>query len=255
MSAYTQRPCLLTDVFAVTGGGMVKERSKAWIITPTEVDGKKTGEIYERDHLTGKFLGNNFAMVDHIRHLRNEMVKEQMKEQIDGTLNKPKRELVDKLPKVLTVIVKTASVVASVNVLTEWRGNGVLQLEITLPNLELLLEQPPAESAPWTPKIESADVHWRTSTNALNCKYWDSRAMKYKSKTIAVDVGSEVDDEAKQDLVDRAKVELEEYYASHHNRDGNMPGSDDMTSEAGGGDSVPKRMKTGEEENTNGTSE
>ena len=131
----------------------------------------------------------------------------------------------------------------------------MLQLEITLPSLELLLNQPPAESAEWTPKIESADAYWRSSTNAVNCKDWDSRASKYRSKTIAVDVGSEVDDEAKQDLVNRAKDELEEYYVSHHNRDGNMPGSDDMTSEAGGGDSVRKAMKTGGEETEKGMTE
>ena len=76
-------------------------------------------------------MGNNVAMVDHIRHLRNQKVKELMKElsagedpnneeaQIDGALSKPKRELVDRLPKILTIDVTTASVVASVNVLTE----------------------------------------------------------------------------------------------------------------------------------------
>ena len=236
---------------------MVREKS-AWISTPKEVDGKVFGEIYKGDDLTRKFLGNNFAMAEHIRHLRNEMVDEKMKElsagedanndeaQVDGTFIKPKRELVDKLPKVLTVIVKTESIEASVNVLTEWRSNGVLQLEVTQFNLELLLEQPPAETAPWKPKIESADVHWRTSTNSLFCKYWDSRAIKSRYKYIGVDVESEVSDEAKQDLVNRAKDELERYYDEHHNRSGNMPCSDGMASEASGGDSAPKRMKTDE---------
>ena len=240
---------------------MVKEKS-AWIITPNEVDGKVFGEIYKGDDTTRKFLRNSFAMAEHIRHLRNEMVDEKMKElsagedpnndeaQVDGTFIKPKRELVDKLPKVLTVIVKTESIEASVNVLTEWRSNGVLHLEVTQFNLELLLEQPPAETAPWKPKIESPDVHWRTSTNSLFCKYWDSRAIKSRYKYIGVDVESEVSDEDKQHLVDFAKADLEEFFAKHHNRDGNMPGQDEVTSEADGHDPVPKRRKTSEEENT-----
>jgi hypothetical protein len=175
--------------------------------------------------------------------------------QIDGTLSKPKRELVDRLPKILTIDVTTASVVASVNVLPSWRDKGVLQLEITQPNLELLLEQPPADATPWAPQIESANVSWRSSTNTVHCKYWDSRTSKYRSRSISVEFGSEMDGEAKQRLVNRAAHELEEYYASHHNEDDDMPASDDMTSEAGGGDSVRKAMKTGGEETEKGTTE
>ena len=266
MSASTQRPCLLTDVFAVTGGGL-SETGNAWIITPMLVDGKQIGDIYNRDHITGKFVGNHFAMVEHIRNLRNQKVKELMEQlsagedpnnedaQIDGTLSKPKRELVDRLPKILTIAVATASVVASVKVLPSWRDNGVLQLEITQPNLELLLEQPPAESAPWTPQIETANVSWRSSTNTVQCKYWDSKTSKYRSRSIEVKIGSEMDGEAKQRLVKRAIDELEDYYASHHNEDDDMPKSDDRTSEAGGGDSVRKAMKTGGEDTETGTTE
>ena len=236
---------------------MVREKN-AWIITPKEVDGKVFGEIYKGDELTRKFLGNNFAMAEHIRHLRNEMVKKQMMvlsaeddpnnddARADCTLTKPKRDLVDQLPKVLTVIVQTASMEVSVNVLTEWRSSGVLQLEITLTNLELLLEEPPAVSAPWKPTIDSEKVHWVPSRKKWMCKYWDSRAIKSRYKYIGVDVESEVSDEAKQDLVNRAKDELERFYDEHHNRSGNMPCSDGMASEVSGGDSAPKRMKTDE---------
>ena len=64
----------------------------------------------------------------------------------------------DSLPSILTVDVATTSMVTSVNVLPSWQANEALQIEITQPNLDLLLEEPPAEPAPWTPTIE-ADNH------------------------------------------------------------------------------------------------
>jgi hypothetical protein len=246
-------------VFAVTGGGL-SETGNAWIITPMLVDGKKIGDIYNRDHSTGNFVGKNFAMVEHIRNLRNQKVKELMEQlsagddpnnddaQIDGTLSKPKRELVDRLPKILTITVTTASVVASVNVLPAWRDKGVLQLEITQPNLELLLEEPPADATPWTPEIQSACLSWRKSTNTLWCKYWDSRSSKYRTKGTELEFGSEMNGEAKQRLVDQAARELGEFHYMRHSEDDDMPAADDKTSEAGGDNPVRKAMKTDGEE-------
>ena len=113
-----------------------------------------------------QYLGTNYKMVDHIKGLRNQKARALMLElgkeedpneenpQNDGSLSMPKRELFDKLPPTLTINVTTTSMVASVDVLPSWRTKGVLQIEITQPNLDLLLEEPPAEAAPWTPTIE-----------------------------------------------------------------------------------------------------
>ena len=62
--------------------------------------------------------------------------------QNDGSLSMPKRELFDKLPPTLTINVTTTSMVASVDVLPSWRTQGVLQIEITQTNLDLLLVEP-----------------------------------------------------------------------------------------------------------------
>ena len=67
------------------------------------------------------------------------------------------REVYDSLPSILTVDAATTSMVTSVNVLPSWHANEALQIEITQPNLDLLLEEPPAEAAPWTPTIEQRD--------------------------------------------------------------------------------------------------
>ena len=132
-----QQPCVLENVFAVTGGGidlmtdgLPRVRGvHAWIIIPTLVDGKSFGEIYNGSHYCRKYVGNNFAMVDHMRDLRNVKVYEPMQELsaaadpnqenvlTDGPLSMPKQELFEHLPAIITINVKTmSSMVAEVNV-------------------------------------------------------------------------------------------------------------------------------------------
>ena len=152
----------------MTGGGINQcdaDVAHAWMIKPTEADGKKFGDIYTRDYNCTKFLGKNFKMVDHIKNLRNKKVYDLMLDlgkeedpneenpQNDGSLSMPKRELFDKLPPTLTINVTTTSMVASVDVLPSWRTHGVLQIEITQTNLDLLLEEPRAEPAPFRPEL------------------------------------------------------------------------------------------------------
>ena len=131
--------------------------------------------------------------------------------QHDGTLSMPKRELFDKLPSILTIDVATTSMVVSVNVLPSWRFPGVLQIEITQPNLDLLLEEPPAEPAPWTPTIE-ADNHVYS-------------VLKFSSDIASVLVGftSDMDDDAKRDAVKSAIAEFQEFEYGPHTLENIMP--------------------------------
>ena len=171
MSASTQRACVLQDVVLVTGGG-INEDEQGWIIKPTIVDGQKFGDIYRGDYSCKRFVAKNFKMVEHIKNTRNKKVHELMlamsseddpneeHARTDGTVSMPERELIDRLPKIRTIDVTTTSMVASVDVVPSWRTKGVLQIEITQPNLDLLLEEPPAEPALWRPEIEQQDVYW-----------------------------------------------------------------------------------------------
>jgi hypothetical protein len=239
-----QQPCVLENVFAVTGGGidlMTDGLSRvrgvhAWIIIPTMVEGKSFGDVYNGNHFCGKYVGKNFAMVNHIRDLRNTKVKELMQQLsaaadpneenvlTDGPLTMPKRELFDNLPAIITINVKTmSSMVAEVNVLPDWRLKGVLKLEITKTNLDLLLEQPSAATAPWTPTTEQPDVCWRAYSKSVYCSYWDSRKSKQRLKSMSVDMSSEMEHEDKLDAVNRAACEIQAFYESHHNQTGNMP--------------------------------
>ena len=75
-------------------------------------------------------------------------------------LYQPKRQLIDQIPPMITIDVVTRSgIAASVNVLPSWREKGVLQIELTQDNMDLLLEEPPAEPAPWRPRVDPTDVY------------------------------------------------------------------------------------------------
>ena len=238
-----QQPCVLENVFAVTGGGidlmtdgLPRVRGvHAWIIIPTLVDGKSFGDVYNGNHLCGKHVGKNSAMVNHIRDLRNTKVQELMQqlsaaadpnkenELTDGPLTMPKRELFDNLPAIITINVKTMSpMVAEVNVLPDWRLKGVLKLEITKTNLDLLLEEPSADVAPWTPTIGQPDVRWRAHSNTVYCLYWDTRKSRKRLKSKYVDI-RKLTDEDKSVAVNNAAEEIQAFYEAHHDQPANMP--------------------------------
>ena len=164
----------------------------------------------------------------------------------------PKRKLFEQFPEIITIYVKTMSMVAEVNVLPDWRLKGVLKLEITKTNLDLLLEQPSAATAPWTPTIEQPDVRWRAYTNSVYCSYWDSRKSKQRLKAMNVDMSSEMGEEDKLEAVNRAASEVQAFYESHHNQSGNMPAkrcreTDDDDSQS---DAVRRASTTDETEYT-----
>ena len=201
-----QQSCVLEDVVAVTGGGITMREENglsgtrhAWIIKPTVVDGINFGNIYNGNWYCSKYVGGEFAMVDHIRELRNKRVHELMQQLnaeedpnqetiLDGApLIIPKRELFEQIPKIITVNVKTNSMEVDVKVLADWRKNGVLKLELTNTNLDLLLEQP-AALPPWTPVFDQPDVCWRPSATSVCCLYWDSMKSKYRWKAMGVNI-------------------------------------------------------------------
>ena len=63
------------------------------------------------------------------------------------------------------------------------RKNKALQIELTQENMDLLLEEPPAESAPFNPaaavSARYANVHWVTLRKAVRCTWRDSKKKKW----------------------------------------------------------------------------
>ncbi len=118
----------------------------------------------------------------------------------------------DGLPSIITVDVTTTSMVISVNVLPPWQANEELHIEITQANLDLLLEEPPAEAAPWTPTIE-ADNHVYS-------------VLKFSSDIASVRVGftSDMDDVSKRDAVNKSAIAaFQEFEYGPHTLENIMP--------------------------------
>ena len=121
------------------------------------------------------------------------------------------REMFDSLPSIITIDAVTTSMVTSVNVLKSWDPNGALQIEITQSNMELLLEEPPAEPAPWKPTIEQ-EHH-----NDTTLKFDIDRA------SVRVEFARDIDDDAKRDAVKGAAAHFIEQYCRRHNPENTMP--------------------------------
>ena len=121
-------------------------------------------------------------------------------------------------------------------------------MEIAQPNLDLLLEEPPAEPAPWTPTIEQENVYWLASRKMVQCRWWDSKHSKRRVKSKNPELSSDMDDEAKCDAVNSAVAELQEFYDNRHNLENNMPGQheadDGVSAESATGEPVHKSSKT-----------
>ena len=186
MAPSTQHGAVIHDVVYVTGGGITN--TVGWVIGPiTMVGGKKFGDMCPKARGCKQFLGDNSKMMQYIKNRRNEKVYELMQAlsleddpneenaRIDTTVRRPTRELLDRLPPFITVDVATATserqvIVTSVDVLPTWRDVGLLQIEVTKSNLDLLLELP-AAPAPWKPEIEQQDVRWVDTRHHLRCRY------------------------------------------------------------------------------------
>ena len=196
--------------------------ANAWIIEPKKVEDNRGEDMVEREFVSihmqlyrcKNFLKNGKAMVNHIIELRNKKVKELMRAlpreedpndfyaSSDAAPIRPRREMIDQISRVITVkVVSSTGFQASVNVMATWRERDVLTIELTAPNLDLLLEDPPAGSAPWAPEINEPDVQWVSCRRELRTSYWDSQKGRQKTKSQQV----ELDQDDKQTACDKLR--------------------------------------------------
>ena len=243
------RPCEINPVLQVTGGGINQHEAEchAWIIKPITIkiddEDRDFGDIYIGDYHCKQFLGTNYKMVEHIKSLRNQKVRDLMLDlgkaedpnEENPTpadiLSMPKKELYDQLPKTITLDVATTSMVTSITVLPSWRDTAVLQIEINATNLDLLLEEPLVAPTPFRPEIAEENVKWIASRGIVQCKYWDSKEMRMRTKSISAGISRSMSKECKQELIHSAAAEVQAYYDTHHNHLNNMPGQTAMSEE------------------------
>ena len=194
----SQRSASLTDVIAIRGGGIPMDSLlyNTWMLTPVVVEERRFVDIYTSDYKCKKYLDCNFSMVRYLKKQRDAKTTEAMKllaheedlndeenntKPVEAPLHRPKRELIDRIPKTIEISVVTRNgVEATVVVLPSWREKGVLQIELTKENMDLLLEDPPAASAPFTPKISQTDAICLSHRNHVRCTYWESKKKVWK---------------------------------------------------------------------------
>ena len=227
-----QRSATIADVVAVRGGGIQLDASlaHAWILVPEYVDGRRFVDIYTAENRCRGYLNGRFAMVEKLKRLRDAKAAELMRLAAeDGDpndsnthqgdkLTRPKRELIDKIPKIIEVEVATRNgVEATVSVLPSWRERQVLQIELSRENLDLLLEEPQtAVSAPFTPNIQQPDVFWVNGRNSVRCTYWCKKSQGWKTKSQVIEFDDSLDENQKQEVVSRAAELMQLFFNNNH---------------------------------------
>ena len=207
----------------------------AWILKPDVVDGSIFVDIYTAEYRCKVCLNNNFAVVERLKKLRDAKAAELMRAVLaeddpndtnncpTERLNRPKRELIDKIPPCIEVEVATRNgVEATVKVLPSWRERQVLQIELSQENLDLLLEEPRAAvSASFAPTISQPDVVWVNGRNHVRCTYWCKRQKRWRIKSRPIEFDQHLNESEKQEVVTREAEEMQRFFLEHHSDPGN----------------------------------
>ena len=127
--------------------------SRDWVTVPNIIQGRTFVTI---DHRCRDLFGENGWMLADVKQCRNGKVAELTAESArdDGDPNGPepkrrKRHPMDHVPRIITINIPTRrGTYATIDVLSSWWPSTLLQVELTSDNVQLLLEKPPAESAP-----------------------------------------------------------------------------------------------------------
>ena len=254
-------PASIVDVVAIRGGGIPLDESMhlAWVVNPEIVEGRRFVEIYAADCRCRAYFQQKFAMVNHIKALRDRKALELMRalaqeEDLNETNvaarmpDRPKRELIDQIASIIDIEVCTRNgVQATVSVIPSWRNNKSLQIELSQENMDLLLEEPPDEPAPFNPAAAVSarypNVHWLTHRNAVRCTWYDSKKKKSTTTSRNVEFEPDADNEEKLSLVMAVAKRLQRFYEAHHNLD--CDDSYDSAESAHESLSEPRRKKQG----------
>ena len=113
---------------------------------------------------------------------------------------------------------------------------------MTQDNLDLLLEEPRPEETPFTPEIDQPNVVWVKDRNHVRCTYWISKKKKWKTTSRPIDFDSDMDDDQKQDVVNREAMALQQYFDANHDRAGDL--QDCLTGSAESACDEPRIKKT-----------
>ncbi len=216
-------------IVAVSGGHIKGHAKKPWTPECKVVDGKTYVVVDRKDPMFIRFCKNDFHMVDALIQMRNQAVNDAMRMttrdedpmaealQVDGEapLKKPKRDLIEKVPRVFNVTVKLHTGEAqTASVMSHWISSSALAIELTDENLKLLLQTPNLEFHQFTPVIEQPNVRWYRSRHSVYIRYHNSETSSWMFKVVSV--ARNHDDEVVQAECEKSAEVLHNYYNENH---------------------------------------
>ena len=119
----------------------------------------------------------------------------------------------------------------------------------------MLLEEPPAEPAPFNPAAAVsagyANVHWVTLRNAVRCTWWDSKKKKSTIASRLVEFEPDAGHDEKEAAVLAVAAGLQRFYDAHHKLEDNIDCDDSYDSAESAHESLsePRRKRARSEEN------
>ena len=219
------------DIVVIRGGGIPRDAplSHAWVTEVEVVDGVTFLAVAKNSYFAQVFLQKKYAMLDCIVDARNKVVMDKMAsldatddpnnpgDVVPNALKKPRRQLIDDLPTVITVTVESVNGINhDIRVKTCWRESAVLSIELTENNLELLIDDPAVrKTSTFKPEVSTEYVRWLHGRQSLVLHYYDSSKDKWRQCIRKVDV-DRPDAEVQAD-VNEIVAEMLEFRSRRHN--------------------------------------
>ncbi len=224
------------DIVAVTGGNLGQTlsndgRYKALLLPTRVINDVRFFSMDRRDGRVGRLVNNNWAMLDFIIKARNDKIRimcddgevDPMQAAArDVPMPSTKRQRVDVIDAIempwITVTINDVEVKVIPSVLAKNR----LFMELSVRNLELLLELPRTEAFP---KIARDNVFWDHDRGNVWAWWHDGRARKWRRRL--AHVPPHASKAELQHAIDIAADAVAEYVVEYHTR---PTGSDDEDS-------------------------
>ena len=111
--------------------------------------------------------------------------------------DRPKRDLID-----VEMCTRTG-IQATVSVIPSWRDKGALQIELTQENMDLMLEEPPAESAHDPNIAYFPDASWISGRNHVRCTYSKRKVWRIKPQGVEYGCDDAAAEKKQQHLLPR----------------------------------------------------
>ena len=230
----SSRPATInSEIVAIGGGYLASFRTdillRQWVTEVHTIAGRRFVALEKKDKRLAAWLGGRWAMVDHMKELRNRYIEDRFSELVqaqDDQCERPaevwrgkRKSMADDLEEVVTVPVKTANGLLDMAMVTNWKPNSKLMLEITEANLNALLEEP-IDTRAWVPAPKTHGVHYQPhgrTGHRLYGRWYDAQTpgWRYHFEPLRPDVLLMARDQAIQHVNDVA-LAVAEWVRVHH---------------------------------------